>query len=127
MGSAFWAVAVVLALTAINVAGLRASAHTQNLLTAIEVFGLVAVAAAGFLAPVVGPANPAPFSTSPSPGMLGLAMVFVLLTYGGWNEAAYISAEIRGSRRAIVTVLIESIAIMAGGLLLVQRGCVHVR
>ena len=30
--------------------------------------------------------------------MFGLAMVFVLLTYGGWNEAAYISAELRGRR-----------------------------
>ena len=30
------------------------------------------------------------------------SMVFVLLTYGGWNEAAYISAELRGGRRAIV-------------------------
>ena len=29
-------------------------------------------------------------------------MVFVLLTYGGWNEAAYVSAEVRGGPRAIV-------------------------
>ena len=26
-------------------------------------------------------------------------MVFVLLTYGGWNEAAYVSAEVRGGTR----------------------------
>ncbi|HEY5758097.1 MAG TPA: amino acid permease [Steroidobacter sp.] len=125
MGGVLWATAVVLALTAINVAGLRASARTQNVLTAIEVFGLVAVAVAGFLMPAVGPADPAPFSTSPSPGMLGLAMVFVLLTYGGWNEAAYISAEIRGSRRAIVTVLIASIAIIAAAYLAVNAALLN--
>ena len=36
-------------------------------------------------------------------------MVFVLLTYGGWNEAAYISAELRDGKRNIVRVLVLSI------------------
>ncbi len=40
-------------------------------------------------------------------------MVFVLLTYGGWNEAAYISAEVRGARRNMAGVLVVSIAIIA--------------
>jgi len=44
--------------------------------------------------------------------MFGLAMVFVLLTYGGWNEAAYISAEVRGGKRAIVPVIVISILIL---------------
>jgi APA family basic amino acid/polyamine antiporter len=39
-------------------------------------------------------------------------MVFVLLTYGGWNEAAYLSAEVRGGHRAIVGTLVASIAII---------------
>jgi amino acid transporter len=46
-GGALWAAAIVVVLTAINIAGLRASARTQNLLTVIEVAGLVAVAVAG--------------------------------------------------------------------------------
>jgi amino acid transporter len=57
--------------------------------------------------------------------MLGLAMVFVLLTYGGWNEAAYISAEIRGNRRAIVWVLVASIAIIAAAYLAVNAALLH--
>jgi amino acid transporter len=52
--------------------------------------------------------------------MFGLAMVFVLLTYGGWNEAAYISAELKGGRRAIVPVLVASLAILAVVYLLVN-------
>ena len=44
--------------------------------------------------------------------MFGLAMVFVLLTYGGWNEAAYISAEVRGGKRAIVPVIVISIIVL---------------
>jgi len=36
----------------------------------------------------------------------------VLLTYGGWNDAAYISAEVRGGPRAILKTLVGSIAII---------------
>ena len=43
-------------------------------------------------------------------GAFGLAMVFVLLTYGGWNEAAYVSAEVRGGSRAILRTLLISVA-----------------
>jgi amino acid transporter len=48
-----------------------------------------------------------------------MAMVFVLLTYGGWNEAAYISAEMRGGPRAMVKALTLGIVIITGLYLLV--------
>jgi amino acid transporter len=47
-------------------------------------------------------------------------MIFVLLTYGGWNEAAYISAEVRGGRRNIAFALIGSLAIVTALYLLVN-------
>ncbi|HET9047255.1 MAG TPA: amino acid permease, partial [Casimicrobiaceae bacterium] len=106
-----WAALVVVALTAINVAGLRKSVRAQNALTTIEVAGLVAVTVAGLLVTVPGDAGAAPFATTPALSKAGLAMVFVLLTYGGWNEAAYISAE-QKSKRAIAGALFTSIAIV---------------
>jgi basic amino acid/polyamine antiporter, APA family len=39
-------------------------------------------------------------------------MLFVLLSYGGWNEAAYISAEIKNKQRNIVRSLLWSIGII---------------
>jgi amino acid transporter len=96
----------------VNVAGIKASARTQNWLTVVEVSGLVAIAAAGAIAASSAPPLPAPFASTVSPGMFGLAMVFVLLTYGGWNEAAYLSAELKGSKRAIVPVLVTSLGII---------------
>jgi amino acid transporter len=122
--SALWAALLVVALTAINLASLKASARTQNLLTIVEVGGLVAVCVAGMAA---GPAaTPAPlFAVSPPLGLLGLAMVFVLLTYGGWNEAAYISAELRGGHRAIVGTLVVSILIITILYVAVNAALVH--
>lgn len=123
-GGAVWGAAIVVVLTAINIAGLKASAGTQKLLTVIEVAGLVAVALAGFAAPAAASAAPA-FSSTPPLGLFGLAMVFVLLTYGGWNEAAYISAELKGGRRAIVSVLVWSLAIIAAVYLVVNLALLH--
>ncbi len=110
--TALWAVGVVVAMTLINLIGLHAASWVQTCLTMIEVTGLVCVAIAGFVLSGDAPASPALFSSSPSLGMFGLAMVFVLLTYGGWNEAAYISAEVRGGKRAIVPVIVISIMIL---------------
>ncbi len=47
-----------------------------------------------------------------SQNSLGLAMIFVLLTFGGWNEAAYISAEISKGKKKIAGALIASILVI---------------
>jgi amino acid transporter len=36
-------------------------------------------------------------------------MIFVLLTFGGWNEAAYLSGEVRDARRNMIRILIGGI------------------
>jgi APA family basic amino acid/polyamine antiporter len=40
----------------------------------------------------------------------GLALVFVLLTYGGWSEAAYLSGEVRDPAHDIPRALIVAVA-----------------
>ena len=110
--TALWAIGIVVAMTLINLIGLPAASWVQTCLTMIEVTGLLCVAVAGFVLSGEAPASPALFSSSPSLGMFGLSMVFVLLTYGGWNEAAYISAEVRGGKRAIVPVIVISIMLL---------------
>jgi basic amino acid/polyamine antiporter, APA family len=111
--SAIYAMLTVVALTALNIVGLRESSRTQNLLTALQISGLLLVACAGLLA--AEPATPtvaAPAAASGIPAAFGLAMVFVLLTCGGWNEAAYISAEVKGGPRAIVRTLVLALLII---------------
>ncbi len=98
--SAGVAAGVVVALTLLNVAGLRQSGGVQYALTTLEVLGLVSVIVAGLV--IASPVPAAPVATEPSGGGLALAMVFVLLTFGGWSEASYLSAELRDRRRGAV-------------------------
>lgn len=52
-------------------------------------------------------------------------MVFVLLSYGGWNEAAYISAEVRDGKRNIVRALVWSIGIVTALYLVVNLALIR--
>ena len=109
MSSSLYAALVVVLFTALNIAGIRQCKTTQNLLTGFEVLCVLTIIVAGLS---VGPSqNPAAPSGS-SGGAFGLAMVMVLLTYGGWSESAYLSAELKGSRRTMVSVIGWSIGIV---------------
>lgn len=125
-GSAVYAALAVIALTFINWIGIRQATRTQNLLTLLEVAGLAAVIAAGLaLAPAAPPA-PAPAGAAASGNALGLVMVFVLLTYGGWNEAVYISAELRGGPRQMLRVLLFGLGIITALYVLANLAYVRV-
>lgn len=123
--SAIYALAIVLILTLVNVAGIRESARIQRVLTLLEVLGLLAIVIAGFVVDRPQRPDPAFFSTQPAIGLMGLALVFVLLTFGGWNEAAYISAEVRGGVKAIVSVIVISLAIITVVYGLVNLALLH--
>ncbi|WZB75742.1 amino acid permease [Achromobacter insuavis] len=49
---------------------------------------------------------------------MGMGMVFVLLTYGGWNEAAYLSGELRNPGRNMARVLLIGTVVVTGAYLL---------
>jgi amino acid transporter len=103
--STIYAVLIVVALTAVNIAGLKESARTQNLLSLLLVLGMLMVVSAGLLSPTTSAAPP-PAPAPGVPALFGTALLFVLFTFGGWNEAAYISAEVKGGSKSIVKVLV---------------------
>jgi amino acid transporter len=110
--SAIYAALVVVLLTALNVLGLRQSARTQNVVTLLLIAGMALVAFGGFQAPATPPPGAAQADLPAAAPLLGSALLFVLFAYGGWNEAAYISAELRGGHRTILTALLVAIAVI---------------
>jgi basic amino acid/polyamine antiporter, APA family len=118
--SAIWAAVVVAVLTLVNYAGIREGKFTQNFFTVLEVGGLVLIVVAGLvLAPAPAARALASNAAAADAGRpwymgagIGSAMVFVLFTYGGWNDAAYISAEVRDRERNMARALLLSIGIV---------------
>jgi basic amino acid/polyamine antiporter, APA family len=80
-------------------------------LTAAKILGVLSIVVAGLL--VAPPPPPDLAANEPPRVAFGLAMIFVLLTYGGWNEAAYVSGEVRNARRNMVWSLLWAIALIA--------------
>lgn len=105
-------------LTGMNLIGAQRGSRTQNLLTSLQVIGLLSVVVVGMMA---SPSPPPVVSIHPHhDSSFGLAMVFVLLTFGGWNEAAYISAELHEVRRNMVGALLWGIGIITAIYLLIN-------
>ncbi len=97
-----YAALAVLTLTGVNILGVRQGKWTQNLLTVAKVLGVGLIVLAGFL----GDAAPGSGKTgSLSTSGLKLALILVLLTYGGWNEMAYAAGEVKRPERNIVRAL----------------------
>jgi len=121
-GPMIMAIVATVVLTIVNVIGLRPEKWIINLLTIAKVIGVLAIAAIGLTASPNASAEAA--TTAPAiegnPGAIGLAMVFVLLTYGGWNEAAYIAGELKGKRRNMIWVLVGSIVLITAIYLLIN-------
>jgi APA family basic amino acid/polyamine antiporter len=113
-GPAIYAVIGVLIVTGINFAGTMQGKNTQLVLSLLTVTAVLVVAIAGFTAP-----------GSSAPGMAGLSMVFVLLTYGGWNEAAYLSGEIKDVKRNMVRALMIGVAVIVTLYLLINFAYLH--
>lgn len=108
--SSLYAALAVVILTALNIIGVRQGKWTQNGLTVAKVLGLLLIIVVGFA--VASPSTPEIPAEPASQGTLGMAMILVLLSYGGWNEAAYISAELRHLERNMARSLLWSLGII---------------
>lgn len=122
--SPLFAAVAVIVLTTLNWLGVHQGTRTQNWLTAIEIAGICLIVAAALL---LAPAGAAPAATAGGgDSAVGLILVFVLLTYGGWNEAVYVTAEVGEGRRWMPRVLTLSLVAITGLYLLVNLAYLRV-
>lgn len=112
-----FAAGAVAVLTVINILGVKEGKWTQNLLTTVKALGLLAIVVVAVIAPR-GASSAAVETVGKLP--LSLALIFVLFTYGGWNEMAYVAAEVKDSRRNIVRALVLGAAVVTALYLLVN-------
>jgi amino acid transporter len=114
LGRVLFAMATVGALMGLNLLHVRLGFITQA--------GLVALVAAGFASVVaaavkLGLAHQLPHAApalaaahAPSLGKFSVALVYIFLAYGGWSDAATLSAEVRGDKRGMLITIIGSLA-----------------
>ena len=135
--STYYSAAIIITLTLINILGIQFGTGIQKLLTALQFIGILIIVLTGFLTDtsiVIDNSSQgaliaeeqAPVSGLSFTGSINLALIFVLLTFGGWNEAAYISSELKSGSKKISHVLILSIAIITILYLLINMALLKV-
>jgi len=107
------AVAVILGVSAVNYAGVRAGSGVQTVLTGVKLLAIAFIVVAGFAladrAGAAGTAAPAP--TTGANAFL-LAMVAGLFAYGGWHMVTYTAGETLMPARTIPIALVAGVGIV---------------
>jgi len=109
-GSAWLAALAIILLTFAHARGLHEGTMTQNILTVLKLFGIILIMASA----VAGhpPVEPVSAAVPPTGISWGLALVFVMYTYGGWNEAAYLAGEMSNLRRDFLRAAVASMVVI---------------
>lgn len=97
-----YSLGAVIVLTLINILGVKEGKWTQNILTGVKVAGILAIVGVAFLVEPRRPAEPVDFTGPP----FVVALIMVLFCFGGWNEMAYVAAEVKNPDRNIFRALI---------------------
>jgi basic amino acid/polyamine antiporter, APA family len=113
------AVVVILALSALNYAGVRAGSRVQTALTCAKILAIAIIVVVGFalvatdMIPSAVGSDPVRGATAAAPVTeLLLAMVAGLFAYGGWHMVTYTAGETVMPARVIPLALIAGVAIV---------------
>jgi APA family basic amino acid/polyamine antiporter len=118
-----YAAGSVALLTGTNLLGVATGKWTQNALTLVKVAGLLMVIVVGFS--VTPPAVQSLAEVKRSEPNWGLAMVLILYAYGGWNDMAFVGAEVRDPNKNILRALLLGTGAVTAIYLLVNAAFIH--
>ena len=105
---------IVAILFFLNYMGIRMGARTQNLLTLLKIFLILVLISAIFFFPTRAHSN---INTSPTPNpdflkALGVSLIAVFFTYGGYQNTANLGADVRSPQKNIPRAILTAIAII---------------
>lgn len=106
-------IALIVAVTLANAAGVRWGSALQNATVIAKIAALLAIGALALLVsrPVTQEAAPPTTALSPLRGVLA-ALVPAFFAYGGWQHALWISGEVKDPRRTLPLAILIGTAIV---------------
>ncbi|HEX6560076.1 MAG TPA: amino acid permease [Longimicrobiales bacterium] len=108
-------VLIVLALTLLNILGVKPGARTTTVLTVIKVLALLSLIVAGLVMPHT--AAGAATLTAPTGRTLFIgfaaALVPISFSYGGWQQLNFVAGEIKDAQRRVPAALALGVGVVA--------------
>ena len=111
-----YAVLIIAAFSFLHTRGLEAGARVQNALTGLKVLLIVGLVAAGF---AFGRGSLGHFAAAAAFRLdfgglktMGLALMWIMFAYSGWNASAYVGSEVRDPSRNLPRSLLIGTAVV---------------
>ena len=128
------AIAAIVVVSAINYLGVKPGSRVLNVFVVLKVAALAILIGAGFLLGAGGPAEAriaaagteigaatgAPRPSGPLLVLFGAALIPILFSYGGWQNANYVAEEIEDPRRNLPRSLLAGTLLVAAVYVLVN-------
>jgi APA family basic amino acid/polyamine antiporter len=110
-----WLAALAIALlSAVNAAGVRQGTVTQNVFTVLKLLAIAALVVSALVAPPLAVADaPVAISSTPLAVAIGTALVPVLFSYGGWQQANFVAEEMVDAERNLPRALGIGVLVVA--------------
>jgi amino acid transporter len=105
------AMAAVALLTLINFFGVVLGKWVQNLLVLVKVAGLLLIIYVGLTHAHSDPFTVVDPGRNPTGVTFGVAMILVLYAFGGWNDAAFVAADMRSIRDIPKALILGTVGI----------------
>lgn len=119
-----FAIGALVIVALVNYAGVKPGSRLLNALVLLKVAALAALVAGGLVLARGLPAAPLPVAAVPRPSAsllaFGAALVPILFSYGGWQNANTLAEEIREPRRTLPRALLAGTFIVLAVYLLVN-------
>jgi len=110
------AAAIIWFLTVVNFLGIRPGSIVQNVFTVLKILSLMVLVGWSlffFKAPAIdwGPLFPSGL-TPQSFSLLGLALIPVLFSYGGWQNVNFVAGEVKNPERSLPRAIISGVSLV---------------
>jgi len=106
------ALAVVVSLAIVNIFGLHPSKIFQDTVTVLTLTSIAVIVVIGVFSGAGDVSNFKTEGASQEPPLvaaMGLSLIAILWTYGGWHESSFVSEETKNPEKALPLILISSV------------------
>lgn len=129
-GRIIFSVAILVAITVLNLIGLRAGSETQKIMSFLKAVGLIAFVVACFIyGGEINPADVPQVTTAANASFIVafiLSFQFVLSTFDGWHSPIYFSEENTNPAKSLPRSMFGGVILIAAIYLLVNLALVYI-
>lgn len=103
---AVYTIFAIVVLSIINLIGLKQGKSIQNFLTVVKVLGIASIVIVALIAPAESASSVDEAVVSNNSSMWLVGLVFVMFSFGGWNDISFVATEVKSPEKNLFRSLV---------------------